>query len=201
MLPLILAFLVIGLTGCVAVGPPAEKVSHKDTVGEDPITKTTNAEPLIPGLESLDACPWEADDLAQTMLTLLNQTRSQARMCGDSDLEAAPPLSLNQQLGLAAARHSADMANNNFFRHEGSDGQKAGNRTDAAGYQWSSVAENIAGGQTDMVTVIQDWLASEKHCLNLMRPELTEAGIACSKRDDTDLKLYWTLVLARPLLE
>lgn len=193
-----LAISIVVLAGCATgLGPVVE---DPNTIANSR-TAQVKADTDIPGSQFLDACPWEADDLAQTMVTLLNQTRSESRMCGQTTYEAAAPLSLNDKLSLAAARHSADMANNNFFRHEGSDGLKADTRANNAGYQWFSVAENIAGGQTEMVTVIRDWLDSDKHCLNLMRPELTEAGVGCFKNDNSELKIYWTLVLARPLLE
>lgn len=178
------------LSGCASTSPPAV----------EPIIQASE-EPDIPGQEDLGACPVEAKNLTQTMLTLLNQTRSQSRMCGPQSWDAAPPLASNEKLDLAAARHSADMATHNFFSHEGSNGLKADSRTNETGYQWLSVAENIAGGQTDMVNVIEDWLESDKHCENLMRPELSEAGVGCFKNEDTMLKIYWTLVLARPLLE
>src|SRR5690606_23597826 len=58
-------------------------------------------------------------------------------------LSPAPPLAMNPQLTVAARRHTADMAANEFQGHGGSDGSTGGTRAQEAGYFYSSLAENV----------------------------------------------------------
>ncbi|ORZ31490.1 hypothetical protein BCR44DRAFT_61860 [Catenaria anguillulae PL171] len=58
----------------------------------------------------------------------------------------ARPLCLEAKLVNAAASHSADMARNSYMSHTGRDGRSPFDRMRAAGYAYSSAAENIAYG-------------------------------------------------------
>jgi len=155
--------------------------------------------PLKAGLALVRDCPLAGDALAATMLTLLNQTRAKARSCGQEDWAAAPALVLNDKLTLAAAGHTADMATRDFFSHTGTDGRTADSRITEVNYQWAAIAENLAGGQLEPARVIQDWLESPGHCANIMRPAYTELGVSCFRNSDTELKILWTAVFARPI--
>nr|MBA3826008.1 CAP domain-containing protein [Ktedonobacterales bacterium] len=54
-----------------------------------------------------------------------------------------PQLRYNAQLTLAAYRHSADMALHGFLNHNGSDGSTIPQRLSAAGYHYTTWAENV----------------------------------------------------------
>ncbi len=144
-------------------------------------------------------CTADNADLLGELLVQLNETRSSARNCGSEQFQATDALSTQSQLGEAAVAHSQDMAQHNFFSHTGSDGRSADSRIDATGYSWSAIGENIAGGQTKVSSVIRDWLSSPGHCANIMRSDYTDVGLSCVQNDQTDLKLYWTAVFAKPL--
>jgi len=58
-------------------------------------------------------------------------------------LDPVPPLAPNAALTVAARGHSQDMLTNAFQDHRGSDGTGPGDRVTAAGYVFSSCAENI----------------------------------------------------------
>ncbi len=58
-------------------------------------------------------------------------------------LAATPPLAFNAQLLNAARGHSLDQFNNQFQGHVGSNGSSAGDRATAAGYSYSTLAENV----------------------------------------------------------
>lgn len=55
----------------------------------------------------------------------------------------APPLAFNERLINAARWHSLDMFTNAFQEHVSSDGRTLGQRATAAGYNWSTLAENV----------------------------------------------------------
>jgi uncharacterized protein YkwD len=71
-------------------------------------------------------------------------------------------------------------------------------RVDAAGYDWASVAENIAGGYPSIDAVVAGWVKSPSHCKNLMSPSFREAGLACVPGSAASTYTnYWALNLGR----
>ncbi len=60
-----------------------------------------------------------------------------------AEILPAPPVALNAQLIAAARRHSADMLAKSFQEHVGSDGSTFVQRVNAAGYSFSTIAENV----------------------------------------------------------
>ena len=58
----------------------------------------------------------------------------------------------------AAARHSADMATNNFFSHTGSDGSTVAERSADAGFDTFPLGENIAAGYRSVRAVVLAWM-------------------------------------------
>jgi uncharacterized protein YkwD len=137
-------------------------------------------------------------DFRNSLLQQINAARAVARSCGGTAMPAVAPLAWNDALFSAAARHSTDMAVNNYFSHTGLDGRTASQRIAAEGYAWSWVGENIAAGQTSVSTVMSGWLASAGHCANIMRAEYQHVGVSCVQRSGTTYGRYWTMTLARP---
>lgn len=134
----------------------------------------------------------------QRVISYINALRSQSRVCGEKSYPAAPAISWNNKLSLAALTHSDDMADNNFFAHKGSSGLSASERVSNANYNWKTVAENIAGGTDTPEQTLDQWMASPGHCHNLMNSDHTEFGLACTRNNLSDYRVYWTLVLASP---
>lgn len=62
----------------------------------------------------------------------------------------------DDRLRSAAFGHAEDMAVNDFFDHTGSGNTTVGTRATAAGYQWTTVGENIAAGQGRVYDPISD---------------------------------------------
>lgn len=137
-------------------------------------------------------------ELDRRVLELINEERRQGRRCGRKRLAAAAPLRANATLEHAALLHAQDMAANNFLGHEGSSGSLPGDRAMAAGYAWSNIGENIAAGQTTAEEVVGTWLASSRHCENLMSPDYTETGIAHAVSRSSDKGTYWVQIFGQP---
>ena len=132
------------------------------------------------------------------LLALINQFRSQPQLCSGRSLPAAPPYAWNGALANAAARHSGDMAINNFFSHTGSDGSSPRTRIAAAGYsgEW---AENIAAGVSNAAGAIALWRSSTMgHCDAMMSTTWKEIGASCVARQGTQYGYYWTLDFGKP---
>ncbi|HTY02685.1 MAG TPA: CAP domain-containing protein [Rhodocyclaceae bacterium] len=143
-----------------------------------------------------DACG--IADFGTTMLAAVNAARATGRNCGTTWYAAAPALAWNAQLAQAAAAHSHDMANNNYFSHTGLNGSTPVDRIAATGYLGSAWAENIYGGPSDIATVMTGWLASEGHCVDIMTAALKDFGAACATNASSTYRNYWTQDFASP---
>lgn len=152
---------------------------------------------VIPPQSGNDPDPGVAD-IRDEFLDAVNQARSASRICGNTPYGPSPPVSWSGNLAMAAYLHSEDMALNNFFSHTGADGSSPGQRISRQGYPWRTYGENIAVGYPTVSSVIQGWLGSEGHCVNLMNPAFTEigAGYAIGPFGGNPDARYWTFDLA-----
>ena len=133
------------------------------------------------------------------MLQLVNARRAAGASCGSrGSFAPAAALAWNTRLTDAAYGHSRDMADNNYFSHTSLDGRTLGQRVTAAGYSWSALGENIAGGPSTVQQVVDGWMASDGHCANIMNANFTEIGVACAGNASSQWGRYWTMDLARP---
>lgn len=94
------------------------------------------------------------------------------------------PLRADPRISAAAQGHSEDMAAQGYFAHDSRDGRDFADRITAAGYA-SPGAENIAMGQPDAATVVQDWMESPGHRKNILDCSLTTIGVGLADG-------YWT---------
>lgn len=132
------------------------------------------------------------------VLKHVNAARRSARNCGRQQFRAARPLAWNDKLAAASHAHSRDMANNNYFSHQGKDGGDAARRATRAGYAWRRIGENIAAGQGSSKEAVAGWLSSPGHCANLMNPAFAEMGAAFAVNAESDTMIYWTQVFGTP---
>ncbi|GMF19591.1 unnamed protein product [Phytophthora fragariaefolia] len=101
------------------------------------------------------------------------------------------PLCLNKKLHAAAQRHSNDMAAKDYMAHDGSDGSTMEERITQAGFDWESVAENVAAGQIDVEAVMVAWINSPEHLENIMG-DYTMFGSAYAFNKEGTYQHYWT---------
>jgi uncharacterized protein YkwD len=121
--------------------------------------------------------------LEHQFLDLINAARAEA---------GAPALTGNVQLAAAADAHSQSMLAGDYFSHTGSDGGGPGDRIEAAGFDASTWAENIAwvsdrGSEgidaADIETLHENLMNSPGHRANLLNPDLEEIGIGLQYGD------------------
>ncbi|MHA1164351.1 MAG: CAP domain-containing protein [Alphaproteobacteria bacterium] len=108
------------------------------------------------------------------------------------------PLTLNNQLTLAARRHATDLAKGRRISHKGSDGSDPWTRIKATGYKAKLSAENVGAGQRSFSEVLQGWKKSSGHNRNLLLPDAVHMGIALEKNPNSRFQTFWTLVLGTP---
>ena len=103
------------------------------------------------------------------------------------------PLVLDARLSRAAAMQSEAQAGRSWIGHYGSDGATPKDRAERAGYHAKIASENVASGQKSFSDVLRFWKESSGHRSNLLRPNVTAAGVAMAKNKSG--RAYWTLVL------
>ncbi|WP_436494476.1 CAP domain-containing protein [Actinokineospora sp. HUAS TT18] len=144
-----------------------------------PTTTTTKPKPTTTKPKPAPV-PAGTDPAESEVLTIVNAERSKAG-CG--------PLRWHDTLALAARKHSADMAANNYFDHESLDGRSPFDRMKAEGYAKGG-GENIAAGQSTPKSVMESWMNSPGHRANILNCDFKELGVGMAKGGS--YRIYWT---------
>lgn len=100
-------------------------------------------------------------------------------------------LCTNTKLTAAAQAHSADMAKNNYMSHTGSGGSTMSERVTDAGFDWNSVAENVAAGQASVSAVMTAWMNSAGHKANILG-NYKFFGMGYAYSSSSTYGYYWT---------
>jgi uncharacterized protein YkwD len=119
---------------------------------------------------------------ADTVVDLVNEERESA---------GCSPVSVDAQLAEAAHEHAQDQAETEQMSHTGSDGSTPGERATRAGYEWSSIGENVAWGTTSPERVMEMWMESPHHRENILNCDYEHIGV-----DEVDG--YWTQDFGEP---
>ena len=135
--------------------------------------------------------PADMPRVAARVLELVNEARAKPRNCGSRSFPNVPPLKLSPILSRAALAHAQDMSAHQRFEHRGSDGSMPAHRALRAGYNWLAVGENIAEGAANAEVVVQGWLQSPGHCVNIMSPQYREMGLAYFTDFAHKGDIYW----------
>ena len=158
--------------------------------------------------------PSITDALKQEYLTAINDARAIEQNCHTEGIKVAvPALTWNNKLYNAAYEHSNDLAESDTASHEGSGTASDWTGMDLGGkastyierianneYAWSSAGENITMGTSRDTAqkAVDSWLASDKHCANLMSTNYTEVGMAHVSKVGTVYTHYWTQNFGKP---
>jgi len=97
--------------------------------------------------------------VARALLDLVNTER---------ELRGYRALEWEEGIAEAARAHSQDMADNDFLAHESPTTGTLRDRANAAGYTMCGVAENIAHGYLDAISVHHGWMNSTGHRQNVL---------------------------------
>jgi uncharacterized protein YkwD len=106
------------------------------------------------------------------------------------------PLKPNPVLFAIARAHSANMAKQGKMEHK-LDGKEVDSRADDAGYDFASIAENLARGEeAEPKEVMKGWMKSKGHRENMLKAKFEEIGIGVATGKGKIL--YFTQVLGTP---
>lgn len=138
-------------------------------------------------------------DFQADMLSRVNRIRAAGAVCGGVRYPPAAPLRWSSQLQQAAALHSRDMAEHNFFNHKSAtNGTTLTERLRSVGYKFQAAGENIGAGPATVAQALDMWVASPGHCVTLMTATFVDLGASCKNNSNSYYKTYWTLKAATP---
>ncbi len=169
---------------------PTTKPSTKAPSSKAPTTKAPTTKPpaKAPTTKKPTTAGGAATSAALEVLRLTNAARA-AHGCR--------ALRWNAALGSAAAAHSADMRDRNYFDHNTLDGRSPFDRIRATGYTYRAAGENIAAGQPTAAAVMNSWMNSPGHRANILNCDYTELGVGVA-RGGSGYGIYWTQVFGTP---
>lgn len=131
------------------------------------------------------------DALTREMLQRVNDERREAGL---------PPLRIQPALARAAQKHAEDMLARSFYGHESPDGRTPLDRVKAAAYEPASVAENVARGQFSVSEVMEGWMESQAHRVNILGRSFSEIGLGFAHGiNETGPTTIWVQVFGTPL--
>ena len=122
------------------------------------------------------AAPAPSGGVTTQVVTLTNAERAKAG-CG--------PLTVNATLTGVAQAHSQD-------------GRTPFDRMTAAGYRYSTAAENIAAGQRTPQDVMTAWMNSPGHRANILNCALKQIGVGYATGSSSQYGAYWTQDFGTP---
>ena len=86
------------------------------------------------------------------------------------------------------------MAVRGFFNHVTPEGGTPADRASDANYAFRALGENIAAGAQTPEAVVEGWMLSDGHCVNIMNDQLEELGVGYFFKRDTQMRHFWTQV-------
>jgi uncharacterized protein YkwD len=123
------------------------------------------------------------DDQEAAFLNMINQYRAANGMGG---------LTVNGPLTTDAQWMAQDMATNNRFAHEDSQGRNPFQRMDYFGYSYNTWrGENLAAGIDDAQRAMQLWQDSPGHNANMLNANYTVVGISRAFGPTSAYTWYW----------
>jgi uncharacterized protein YkwD len=105
--------------------------------------------------------------LRRAVVCLVNRERAKHHL---------PKFVDNGRLDRSAQGWTNEMVTHRNFTH----GADFASRISAVGFDWSSVAENIAAGYQTPASVVRAWMQSTGHCQNILSPVYRMVGTGVS---------------------
>lgn len=107
-------------------------------------------------------------------------------------------VTVDGKLTAIARGHSQAMAKADKMAHHVRGEPRFEQRLRAGGYDASVAAENVAAGHRNFNEAFAGWKASPGHRANMLKPGVTQIGIAVAYSTSGKYGNFWTLVLAAP---
>ena len=112
---------------------------------------------------------YATDIKVENILHYVNLERGKANL---------PPLSLSNELSLAATQKASDMFSQNYWAHISPTGTTPWDFIKKSGYDYIYAGENLAKDFDYSEDVVAAWMKSPTHRANILKPEYTDIGVA-----------------------
>ncbi|MFE5486266.1 CAP domain-containing protein [Streptomyces sp. NPDC056527] len=170
-----------------STAPPAPRVSSSSSpspaapASASPSASAPPSTPAAPGptpAQPKAAAPGPIEAVAPVVGKVV-QYVDQIVSLANAEREKAgcSPLRSDGRLRSAAQAHADDMAERDYYEHTSPEGRDAGDRITAAGYAWSSWAENIHRGPKSPTAAMEDWMNSDGHRRNILNCSFKDIGV------------------------
>ena len=105
------------------------------------------------------------------------------------------PLRLNERLTLAATDRMRDMFEKHYFDHTSPDGIDPFSWIDKRGYRYSAAGENLAVGYPTAADIVDGWMKSPAHRVNVLNKHFEDLGVAVMPGSPTNRRIGPTVVV------
>jgi len=150
--------------------PPLKPIHPRKTASAEPSKSKKASEPASPPSTGGGGTPSGSGGSSASEAAVVSLTNAERSKAG------CQPLRIDQRLVVAARKHSADMAANDYFDHTSRNGDSPWKRMADAGYT-SPGAENIAKGYPTAAAVVKGWMNSPGHRANILNCGLRAIGV------------------------
>lgn len=148
--------------------------------------------PMPPVVEPDVSAPTTTKPPVSWQTSMINAVNRERKAVG------LAPVSACGTLNLTAQAYSQVLVGTGSLSHTGPDGSTLPTRAAASGYVgWSNLGENLAAGQGTVEAAMTDWMNSEGHRANILKPEFTHLGIGRTKgilQGNTTESWFWVQV-------
>lgn len=104
------------------------------------------------------------------------------------------PLRLDERLTLAATDRMRDMFEKHYFDHRSPDGIDPFSWIDKRGYRYTEAGENLAVGYPTAADIIDGWMKSPAHRVNVLNGHFEDVGVAVMPASPTSRRIGPTVV-------
>ena len=170
-------------THTVIFGDSMWKIAVKYEVGLSELKKEN---PKIKNPELI--YPGQVINIPSLDNTVLNYEKEVIRLVNDIRIKnGLNKLTENWELSRVARYKSQDMKDNNYFSHTSPVYGSPFDMIKNFGISYRSAAENIAKGQNTPQAVVNAWMNSSGHRVNILNPSYTHIGVGYVSNGN-----YWT---------
>ncbi|MEU4269059.1 CAP domain-containing protein [Streptomyces sp. NPDC026092] len=175
----------VTLAGTAAVVLTVAAGAYVASRGTPPATRSedvvrTNLAPL--GERSVAAAPGTTYSGGGKVARYVDEVVALAN--AEREKAGCAPLRSERRLAESAQAHADDMADRDYYEHTTPEGRDAGDRITAAGYTWSSWAENIHRGPKTPVQAMEDWMSSDGHRRHILNCAFKDIGVGVALAAD-----------------
>lgn len=123
----------------------------------------------------------KADEKENQAMITADQVIEETNKARKSVDPSLPDLVQQYRLSSSAQAKVDDMVRKGYFEHETPEGYNVEHFIDNAGYEYITVAENLASGDfADAKDLVDAWMNSPGHRANILNTDVTEIGVAIS---------------------